>query len=172
MTGDETGRESSPDIGSGEPGKRRLAAIMFTDIVGFTAQTQKDEGSALGLLSEYRWTLRSAFPKHGGVEIKTIGDAFLVEFDSALEATRCAILIQQLLHERNTSVNPDRAVQSRVGIHLGDVVHAGGDSYGDAVNIASRIEPLASPGGICISEQVYDQIHNRAEFPLQSIGKR
>lgn len=172
MTGEVTGSNRSPDIGSGEPGKRRLAAIMFTDIVGFTAQTQKDEGSALELLGEYRRTLRSAFPKHGGVEIKTIGDAFLVEFDSALEATRCAILIQQLLHERNASVNPDRAVQSRVGIHLGDVVHAGGDSYGDAVNIASRIEPLASPGGICISEQVYDQIRNKAEFPLQNIGKR
>jgi len=145
---------------------------MFADIAGYTAMTQRNETKALEVIEENRKLVRSTLSSHGGTEVKTIGDALLVEFDSAFEATRCAVQIQQLLHERNSSVLPEMALQARIGIHLGDVVHSSDDAYGDAVNIASRIEPLASPGGVCFSEQVYDQVRNKAEFPISALGKQ
>jgi adenylate cyclase len=155
---------------SGE--QRRLAAVMFTDLVGYTAMTQKNEALAMQLLEEHRRLVRPFFPKHNGREVKTIGDAFLVEFASALEATRCAFEIQQSLNELNSGRPQDRRVLVRIGIHLGDVIHDQNDVYGDAVNIASRIEPLASPGGICVTQQVYDQIKNKFEFPLSTLGEK
>ncbi|HUK80223.1 MAG TPA: adenylate/guanylate cyclase domain-containing protein [Nitrososphaerales archaeon] len=153
-------------------GERRLAAIMFTDIVGYTSFTQRDEALAMELLEEHRALVRPFFPKHKGREVKTVGDAFLVEFGSALEAVRCAYDIQRSLHDLSNSRTADRKVEARVGIHLGDVIHSQSDVYGDAVNVASRIEPIATPGGICISEQVYDQVRNKLEFPMESLGKR
>ena len=134
--------------------ERRLAAIMFTDLVGYTSLAQKNEPLALDLLEEHRMILRPIFTKHGGREIKTIGYAFMVEFASALEAVRCATRIQEVLFEKNARSAPDKRIQVRIGIHIGDVEHRQGDLYGDAVNIASRIEPLSDPGSVCVSEQV------------------
>ncbi len=145
---------------------------MFTDLAGYTSLSQRNEALALQLLEEHRSLLRPFFPKHAGKEIKTIGDAFLVEFASALEAVRCAFEMQQSLHERNAFNPPGRKVILRIGIHLGDVVHNQNDVYGDAVNIASRIEPLADPGGICLTEQVYDHVKNKFEFPIVSAGRQ
>jgi len=153
-------------------GERRLAAIMFTDMVGYSSLSQKNEALALELLEEHRKLLRPLFPKHKGREIKTMGDAFLAEFASALEALRCAFDIHQLLSELNVNRPPEKRILLRIGIHLGDVVHSENDVHGDAVNVASRIEPLASPGGILITEQVYDQIRNKFEFPFVSLGKQ
>src|SRR5213080_1533444 len=131
--------------------QRKLAAIMFTDMVGYSALSQRDEKLAQELLEEHRRLLREIFPRFNGTEIKTIGDAFLVEFQSALEAAQCAIAIQRTLAKRNHDVTAERRIELKIGIHIGDVVHRGGDVYGDGVNIASRIEPVAEPGGSCVS---------------------
>jgi adenylate cyclase len=148
---------------------RRLAAIMFTDMVGYTALSQSNEEQALKILARHNKLLRPFFPRFKGREVKTIGDSFLVEFESALDATRCAIEIQEFLHDYNFSSREDWKINLRIGIHLGDVVHLDSDIFGDAVNIASRIESLADPEGICISEQVFDQIRNKLDFPLEEL---
>ena len=145
---------------------------MFTDMVGYTSLSERNESLAMELLEEQRKLLRPIFTMHNGKEIKTIGDAFLVEFASALEAVRCAYEIQESLHELNSGRSSERRIPLRIGIHLGDVIHSQNDVYGDAVNVASRIEALAPPGGICVTEQVYDHIRNKFEFPLQSLGKK
>ena len=146
-----------------ETGERRsLAAIVFTDIVNFTKLAQTDEALALYLLKEQETLLRTVFARHGGREVKTIGDSFMIEFASALDATKCAIDIQESVKKVNESRDdPRKQVFLRIGIHVGDVVHRGNDIFGDAVNIASRIQPLAPVGGICVSQQVYDQIWNK-----------
>ncbi|MEE9463949.1 MAG: adenylate/guanylate cyclase domain-containing protein, partial [Candidatus Neomarinimicrobiota bacterium] len=140
---------------------RKLAAIMFTDLVGYSALSQKNEAQALELLEEHRQLLRPLFAQHNGTEIKTIGDAFLVEFASAVEAVRCAIEIQKTLTAHTSVVAPERRIQVRIGLHVGDVVIEEGDVLGDGVNIASRIEPLASPGGICLTAAVAEQVRNK-----------
>src|ERR1041385_6391418 len=150
--------------------QRKLAAIMFTDMVGYSALSQRDDRLALELLEEHREILRKIFPEFNGTEIKTIGDAFLVEFQSALEAAQCAIAIQRALVKRNADVPPDRRIELKIGIHIGDVVHRAGDLYGDGVNIASRIEPLAGAGGICVSMDVERQIRNALEARFEKLA--
>src|SRR4051812_23834492 len=152
---------------SGNTEQRKLAAIMFTDMVGYSALSQRDDKLALELLEEHRELLREIFPRFNGIEIKTIGDAFLVEFGSALEAAQCAIEIQRTLSKRNLDVAVDRKIQLKIGIHIGDVVHRDGDVYGDGVNIASRIEPLAGAGGVCVSMDVERQIRNALEAKFE-----
>src|ERR1700719_4585265 len=143
---------------------------MFTDMVGYSALSQRNDKLALELLEEHRRLLREIFPRFHGTEIKTIGDAFLVQFGSALEAAQCAIEIQRTLAKRNHDVTTDRRVELKIGIHIRDVVHRGGDVYGDGVNIASRIEALAGAGGICVSMDVERQIRNALEARFEKFG--
>src|SRR6476620_3445554 len=150
--------------------QRKLAAIMFTDMVGYSALSQRDEKLAQELLEEHRRLLREIFPRFNGTEIKTIGDAFLVEFGSALEAAQCAIEIQRTLAKRNADIAPDRRIELKIGIHIGNVVHRGGDVYGDGVNIASRIEPVAGPGGICVSVVAERQARNALEARFEKLA--
>jgi class 3 adenylate cyclase/tetratricopeptide (TPR) repeat protein len=149
---------------------RRLAAIMFTDMVGYTTLGQKNESLSLALVEEQRELLRPIFKRHNGREVNTMGDAFLVEFPSALEAVRCGYEVQKAVREFNFSLTDEKRIHVRVGVHLGDVVESKGDILGDAVNVASRIEPLAEDGGVCITRQVYDHVQNKFELPLVSLG--
>jgi adenylate cyclase len=145
---------------------------MFTDMVGYTALGQRNESLSLALVEEQRKLLRPIFDRHSGREIKTMGDAFLVEFPSALDAVRCAYDIQRATREFNITLPSEKRLHLRVGVHLGDVVESQGDISGDAVNVASRIEPLAEDGGVCFTQQVYDHIQNKFELPLESIGSK
>src|SRR5437870_10731631 len=145
---------------------------MFTDLVGFTALGQRNESLALSGLDERRELLRPIFIKHSGREVKTIGESFLVDFPSALSAVRCAYEIQKTAREFNNSIVEERRVHLRIGIHLGDILEVHGDISGDAVNVASRIESLADSGGVCLTRQVYDQVQNKFEVPLTSLGNK
>jgi adenylate cyclase len=141
---------------------------MFTDMVGSTAAAQSDEASALKLLQTQERLLRPRFSAHQGREVKSTGDGFLVVFDSALRAVQCAIDIQQMVREGNAALGIE-PIQLRIGIHLGDVEERGNDVFGDSVNIASRIEPLAEPGGICITEPVFGQVRNKVTNHLERL---
>ena len=141
---------------------------MFTDTVGYTASTQANEGRTLDLLRQQAELIRPLLSEHQGREIKSTGDGFLVEFDSALKAVQCAVNIQRRIYERNSegSLTPMRI---RIGVHLGDVVQNGADILGDAVNIAARIEPLAEPGGVCVSSAVYDQVRTKVADKFEKL---
>src|SRR5580693_7969131 len=155
---------------SADTEQRKLAAIMFTDMVGYSALAQRDDRLALELLEEHRQLLREIFPRFNGTEIKTIGDAFLIEFNSALAGAQCAIEIQRTLAKRNHDVSSDRRIELKIGLHIGDVIHRDGDVYGDGVNIASRIEQLAGAGGICVSMDVERQIRNALETRFEKLA--
>ena len=145
---------------------------MFTDLVGFTKLGQRDEEAALGLRREHQALMRPLFARFGGREVKSLGDGFLVEFASAVESVRCAVDIQRALQERNGAAGATGPIVLRIGIHAGDVVEEDGDVVGDAVNVASRIEPLADPGGICVSATVYEQVRNKLPLVLEGMGPR
>jgi adenylate cyclase len=149
---------------------RRLAAIMFTDMVGYSALSQKNEALAIDLLNEHRNLPRNALSQHGGREIEAVGDGFFVEFPSALEGANCAVEIQRTLHDRNSSTSSERRIEVHIGLHLGDVVAQDDRVHRDGVNIAARIEPLAEPGGICLSEDLARQIQNKIELPPRRLG--
>ena len=149
---------------------RRLASVMFMDIVGYSSITHKDEGLALRALHQQRDLVRPFFQKHTGREIKTVGDGVLIEFASALEAVTCAFEIQSAFHESNSSRPVENRVHMRIGIHLGDVLHTRDDVFGDAVNMASRVEPLAPPGGVAFTRQIFEEIKNKVNFPILELG--
>ncbi len=140
---------------------------MFTDIVGYTALAHRNEAATLSLLEKHNQLIRSVISRYKGIEVKTMGDSFLIEFGSALEATECAVEIQRVLH-----VGYNESMRVRIGIHVGDVIHRGRDILGDAVNIASRIEGFAEGGEICISEQVYAQIRNKLQLKITKLEPR
>jgi class 3 adenylate cyclase len=150
---------------------RRLAAIMFTDLVGFTASAQADEAVALGRVQEQASIVRPLFAKFDGREVKSTGDGFLVEFGSALKAMECAVEIQRQLQKRNarTSSSP---ILLRIGIHVGDVEEIDGDILGDAVNVAARILPISDPGGICLSEQIVPHVRSKLPLKLERLAPR
>jgi TolB-like protein/Tfp pilus assembly protein PilF len=143
---------------------------MFADVVGYSAISSVDEARALRILEELGEKLKPIFMNLGGKVIKTMGDGYLVEFASAVQAVKCALEVQKTIG--SFPDRPGERVSIRIGIHVGDVVHSGGDLLGDAVNVAARVEPLAEPGGICVTRQVVDQVQRKVEFEMTSLGFR
>jgi len=145
--------------------QRKLAAVMFTDITGYTALMSKDEQKAMKLLQKNREIQKDLAEKHHGEFLKEMGDGTLLCFQSALDAVRCAMEIQQ-------SVKDDPDLNLRIGIHLGDIIFRGGDVFGDGVNVASRIEALAEAGDIHVSEQIYKLIRNQPDIQTTRLGEK
>jgi formylglycine-generating enzyme required for sulfatase activity/class 3 adenylate cyclase len=162
-----------PPGGRGES-KRRLAAVLAADVVGYSRLMGVDEEGTLARLKRIRRELVDpTIAEHGGRLIKNTGDGALVEFESPVEAVRCAIVVQQGMLARNASLPREDWIQFRVGINLGDIIiDDDGDIYGDGVNIAARLEAIAEPGGINISGGVYEQIKNKLVCGYQSLGDR
>jgi adenylate cyclase len=148
---------------------RKLAAIMFTDISGYTSLTQQDEAGALQLLREQEKLVRPLLGTHHGHQVKSIGDGLLIEFPDALDAVEFGVDLERRIHERNARVGPP-ALLIRVGIHLGDVQRRGSDILGDAVNIASRVQSIAEPEGLCLSAQVFEQVRNKVDCRFEKLG--
>ncbi|MGP0060392.1 MAG: adenylate/guanylate cyclase domain-containing protein [Beijerinckiaceae bacterium] len=150
--------------------KRKIAAILAADIAEYSRLVAEDEEDALSRLGSYREVFEDFVGKAGGRVFNTAGDAVLAEFPSAVEATRCAIDIQESLRTRNLTYPSNRQMLFRIGITIGDVVERAGDLLGDGVNIAARLEGLAAPGGICVSRGVYEQVANKISVPFRDIG--
>ena len=151
---------------------RKIAAILVADIVGYSRLAGADEDRTLSRLRGLRSDLIDpAIAAHRGRIVKRTGDGSLIEFRSVVDAVRCAIEVQNGLVERNAGVPPERRIEFRVGIHLGDVVEeADGDLMGDGVNIAARLESIAEPGAICLSEDAYRQVKGRLDLAVSDLG--
>jgi adenylate cyclase len=153
--------------------ERRLTAILAADVAGYSRLMGVDEEGTLAHLRTFRKTLID--PKitaHRGRIVKTTGDGLLVEFASAVDAARCAIEVQQYMAEQNASVSPDKRIEWRIGIHVGDVISEDNDIFGDGVNIAARLEGIAQPGGVCISDDAHRQIRGKVDTAFDDIGSQ
>src|SRR5271168_4237586 len=152
---------------------RKLAAILVADVVGYSRLAGADEDRTLARLRGLRSDLIDpAIAAHNGRIVKRTGDGSLIEFRSVVDAVRCAIEMQQGLVERNAGVPPEKRIEFRVGIHLGDVVEeADGDLMGDGVNIAARLEGIAKPGAVCLSEDAYRQVKGRLDLAVTDLGQ-
>ena len=151
---------------------RKLAAILVSDVVGYSRLTGADEDRILARLRTLRSDLIDPIISvHHGRVVKRTGDGAIVEFRSVVDAVNCAIEVQRAMVERNAEVAPDKRIEFRIGIHLGDVVEeSDGDLMGDGVNIAARIEGIANPGAICLSEDAYRQVKGRLDLAVSDLG--
>jgi class 3 adenylate cyclase len=152
--------------------KRRLAAILAADAAGYSARMAEDEERTLRTLVGHRRHIDNLIADHGGRLVGTAGDSVLAEFGSSVEAVRCAVEIQEALATRNESLSEPERLHFRIGINLGDVIVDGDDILGDGVNVASRLEGIAEPGGICIASSVFDQISGKLNLGFEDIGAR
>src|ERR1700720_4119420 len=152
---------------------RRLGAILAADVAGDSRLMGADEEGTLERLKALRRELLDPkIAEHRGRIVKTTGDGLLVEFASIVDSVRCAVAVQQAMAEQNTGVAVDSRIELRIGINLGDVIVEGDDIYGDGVNIAARIEALANPGGVFVSNTVHDHVRDRLPFVFEDLGER
>jgi adenylate cyclase len=152
--------------------ERKLAAIFSTDVAGYSRLMGEDEEATIRTLTAYRAVMTALIQRHRGRVVDSPGDNLLAEFANVVDAVRCAVEIQHALKEKNAELPPQRKMEFRIGINLGDVVVEGERLYGDGVNIAARLESLAAPGGICISGTVYDQIENKVPLEYEYLGEQ
>jgi class 3 adenylate cyclase len=152
--------------------QRRLAAILAADMVGYSRLMEADEVGTIARQKAHRAELVDPeITAHGGRIVKTMGDGILIEFPSVVSATECAVAIQRAMAEREARVSDDRRIQYRVGINLGDIVIDGDDILGDGVNIAARLEGLAKPGGVCISDMVHQSVAGKLDLAFEDLGE-
>ena len=153
--------------------ERRLAAIMATDVVGYSRLIRADEEGTLAALKALRTELIDPkIAEHHGRIVKLMGDGMLVEFASVVDAVQTAVETQLAVTDHNADVLADKRIELRIGINLGDVVIDGDDIQGDGVNVAARLEGMAEPGGICISGVVYESVRDRMDFPFEDLGEQ
>jgi adenylate cyclase len=153
--------------------ERKLTAILAADVVSYSRLMELDEAGTLTALKTYRQELIDPeIAGHHGRLVKLMGDGALVEFASVVDAVACAVAIQDAMTARNQDLPEDRRIEFRIGVHLGDVMIEGDDLYGDGVNVAARLEGLAEPGGICISQQALDQVETKLDLPFEDLGEQ
>ena len=157
-------KRKETEKGAEEPGKRKLCAIMFTDMKGYSKEMGRDEEKTLKKVWRYEKAMKHIIREHDGRIVKTIGDAIMGDFDSAVNAVNAALEIQSLLKKEDIKI--------RIGIHLGDVIHKAGDIFGEGVNIASRIESICVPGEIYVSEDIYNQVRGKIKAGFENLGSR
>src|SRR5215467_10540177 len=151
---------------------RRLAAILAADIAGYSRLMGADEVGTAQALREHRAAADPLIAEHGGRIVKTTGDGLLIEFGSVVGAVECALGLQRLAAERNAGTTAERRMEWRIGVHLGDVLIEGDDILGDGVNIAARLEGIAEPGGICISDDAFRQVRGKVKAAFTDIGEQ
>src|SRR5712691_185957 len=150
--------------------ERKLTAILCADVYGYSRLMGEDEEATLRTLSACRRITDSLIERHHGRFVNSAGDSVLADFASVVEAVNCAVEIQRALKVENANLPPERRMEFRIGVNLGDVMVEGEQIYGDGVNVAARLESLADPGGICISHTVHDQIKNKLALNYEDLG--
>jgi adenylate cyclase len=153
--------------------ERRLAAILAADVAGYSRLIETDEEGTLGRLKTLRAeVIDQRIAGHKGRIVKTTGDGLLVEFASVVDALRCAVELQAAMANSNAPLPPDRRIEFRMGINMGDIVVEDGDIFGDGVNVAARLEGLAEPGGICVSARVQEDASGRLDLAFEDMGEQ
>jgi adenylate cyclase len=152
---------------------RRLAAILAADVAGYSRLMSADEEGTHERLKAYlQQVIDPKIAEHHGRTVKKTGDGILVEFQSVVDAVRCAVEVQSAKAERNAEVPVDRRIEFRIGINLGDIIIDEGDIYGDGVSVAARLEPLAEPGGICLSAAAHEQARDKLDLAFEDLGEQ
>jgi adenylate cyclase len=152
--------------------ERRLAAILAADVAGYSRLMGRNEEETVRDLEAHQAVILPLIAKHGGAVINIAGDGIVAQFPSAVRTVECAVAIQKVMAERNFDVPAERQMLLRIGVNLGDIIHDGTRTYGDGINVAARLEPLAEPGGICISSNVRDAIFGKLGLPMRDIGEK
>jgi len=156
-----------------ERAERRLAAILAADVAGYSRLMGADEEGTLAALKAVRRELADPIiAEHRGRIVKTTGDGLLIEFQSVVDAVRCAVEIQRGMALRNAALPEGRRIEFRIGVNLGDVILDGGDIFGDGVNIAARLEALAEPGGICLAGAAHEQVRDKLDSDFEDVGEQ
>src|SRR5437867_1140021 len=161
---------SPPPPGAAASRNLKLAAILHADVVGFSRLMGEDEAGTHRALGELRHAVDPLISAHGGRIVGTAGDSLLADFSSVVDALNCAIEMQQAARAINDPIPPERRLELRIGVNLGDVIIDGEDIFGDGVNIAARLEALAQPGTICISQTVYEHVKNKLDLDYRPLG--
>ena len=152
--------------------RRKLSAIVMVDVSGFSRMMGRDEEKTTALIREFHGRTKALVESHQGRVVDTAGDSVFGEFDSVVNAVRCAQAIQDAQAQVNTGRSSDERIETRIGVHLGDVIVQDYHVYGDGVNIAARLQSIAAPGSIFVSEAVYQQVHSKVDFAFEDLGVR